>query len=253
MNILLSGFCGKMGQVVYNTSKDFNSLQITEGFDREESIKNCSCNFEGVNLICDLKKSKNCDVVIDFSHISNLDNVLTFCKENKKPLVLATTGLKEQDVEKVKELSKSVPVFMSGNMSEGVFVLLNLIKEATKMLEGWDVEIIEEHHNLKADSPSGTAKMMLNEVCSVRDNLSCVYGRNPSSGKRSANEIGVHSIRGGGVVGEHSIEFFSENEKITISHEAFSKGIFAEGALKAALFIANKKPGLYSMKHLFSK
>ena len=253
MNILLSGFCGKMGQVVFQCAKNFNNLQITEGFDREESIKNFPCDIGKVNLFSNLDSSKNCDVVIDFSHISNLDNVLQFCNKNKKPLVLATTGLTEEDNKKVEDLSKIVPVFKSGNMSEGVYILLNLIKKATSMLQGWDIEIVEKHHNLKVDAPSGTAKMMLNEVKKVRKNVTESFGRNPNSGKRKLNEVGLHSIRGGGVVGEHEIEFFSENEVIKITHEAFSKGIFAEGALKAALFIFNKSPKLYCMDDLFNK
>ena len=252
MNILLSGFCGKMGQVVFNLSKKFNDLSVTEGFDREESIKNYNCDINNVSLISNLNNSKNCDVVVDFSHISNLDNIINFCSKNKKPLVLATTGLTDNDVKKVQNLSKIVPVFMSGNMSEGVYVLLNLIKKATAMLEGWDIEIVEKHHKFKADAPSGTSKMMFNEVKYVRPNVQSVYGRNPDSSKREANEIGMHSIRGGGLVGEHEIEFISENEVIKISHEAFSKGIFAEGALKAALFVVNKQPNLYSMKDLFN-
>lgn len=252
MNILLSGFCGKMGQVVYNKAKNFNNLKITEGFDREEAIKNYGCDVANLQLFSNINNSKNCDVVIDFSHISNLDNVLNFCAKNKKPLVLATTGLTEDDVKKVENLSKIVPVFMSGNMSEGVYVLLNLIKKATAMLEGWDIEIVEKHHKSKVDAPSGTSKMMLQEVQSVRNNLVPIYGRNPQSSKRETNEVGMHSIRGGGLVGEHEIEFISENEVIKISHEAFSKGIFAEGALKAALFIHNKKPMLYKMADLFN-
>lgn len=251
MNILLSGFCGKMGQVVFNNAKNFNNIKITEGFDREEAIKNFNCETFGVNLISSLKDSKNCDVVVDFSHISNLDNILNFCYENKKPLVLATTGLTEKDVEKVKNLSKKVPVFMSGNMSEGVFVLLSLIKKATGMLEGWDIEIVEKHHNSKVDAPSGTAKMMFNQVKEVRNNLVPVYGRGLNSGKRACNEVGMHSVRGGGYTGEHEISFISENEVIKLSHEAFSRGIFADGALKAAIFIHNKKPNLYSMQNLF--
>ena len=252
MNILLSGFCGKMGQVVFNNAKNFNNIKITEGFDKEGAIKNFNCEVGDVNLIYNLKNSKNCDVVIDFSHISNLDNVLNFCYKNKKPLVLATTGLTESDVEKINDLSRKVPVFMSGNMSEGVFVLLDLIKKATTMLEGWDIEIIEKHHNSKQDAPSGTAKMMFNQVKEIRNNLQPVYGRNLNSGKRNFNEVGIHAIRGGGLTGEHEINFISDHEVIKISHEAFSRDIFADGALKAALFIYNQKPNLYSMKDLFN-
>jgi len=119
------------------------------------------------------------------------------------------------------------------------------------MLEGWDIEIVEKHHREKADAPSGTGFMMLNEVKSVRDNVSEVIGRNRTSGKRKPEEVAIHSVRGGGIVGDHEINFISDSESITISHQAFSKNIFAEGALKAATYIVNQQPGLYNMKNLF--
>ena len=251
MKVLLSGFCGKMGQVVYNQSKNFADIEITEGFDRKEIIDNFSCNFDGVNLISDLSMSKNCDLVIDFSHFSNVKKILDFCVKNNKPLVLATTGLDSELESEVLKASNNIPIFKSSNMSEGVYVLLNLINKATKMLHGWDIEIVEKHHRDKVDAPSGTGLMMLDEVKAERKDATALIGRNRESGKRNPNEIGMHSIRGGGIVGEHEIEFISDNESIKITHEAFSKGIFADGALKAALFLLNKKAGLYTMKNLF--
>jgi len=251
MKVLLSGFCGKMGQVVYNQSKNFDDIEITEGYDRKEVIKNFACNYDGVNLISDLSMSKNCDIVIDFSHFSNVRTILDFCVKNKKPLVLATTGLDAELENEVLNASKIIPIFQSSNMSEGVYVLLNLINKATKMLYGWDIEIIEKHHRDKVDAPSGTGLMMLSEVKAERKDTVALVGRNKESGKRKPNEVGMHSIRGGGIVGEHEIEFISDNESIKITHEAFSKGIFADGALKATLFLYGKKPGYYTMKNLF--
>ena len=249
MNILISGFCGKMGQTVYKQAQNFSDITVVEGYDRKESIEKFgSC---GVKLIDDLNNSSLCDVVIDFSHFSVVPTVLDFCVKNKKPLVLATTGIKEEDEQKIIEASKVIPIFRSSNMSEGVFVLLKLLKQATAMLNGWEIEIIEKHHNKKIDAPSGTAKMMLSEVLSEREDLNVIYGRDSSSGKRQPNDICVHSLRGGGVVGEHEISFFNENEIISINHEALSKGIFADGAIKAAKFLYGKENGLYAMKDLF--
>lgn len=251
MNILISGFCGKMGQTVFNQAKNFNDINVVEGFDRQEAIDDYRCEVQDLTLISNINDAKRCDVVVDFSHFSVLNTVLDYCVKNKKPLVLATTGIRAEDEQNIINASKVVPIFRSSNMSEGVFVLLSLIKKATNMLEGWDIEIIEKHHSHKADAPSGTGIMMLNEVKSERKNVEAVYGRNKQSGKRTPQEVGIHAVRGGGVVGEHEIDFFNEHETIKISHEAFSKGIFADGALKACKFIFGKEPGLYGMKNLF--
>ena len=251
MNILICGFCGKMGQTVYNTAKNFNDINVVEGLDRQEAIDDYRCEVQSIKLVSNINDATKCDVVVDFSHFSLTKTILDYCVKNKKPLVLATTGITKEDEQNILEASKVIPIFRSSNMSEGVFVLLNLINKATQMLEGWDIEIIEKHHNHKADSPSGTGIIMLNEVKSQRNAVEAVFGRNPSSGKRKPQEVGIHAVRGGGVVGEHEINFFNEHETIKISHEAFSKGIFAEGALKAAKFVYGKKPGLYTMKNLF--
>lgn len=251
MNILISGFCGKMGQTVYNTAKNFNDINVVEGLDRQEAIDDYRCDVQALKLVSNINDATMCDVVVDFSHYTLTKTILDYCVKNKKPLVLATTGITKEDEQNILTASKVIPIFRSSNMSEGVFVLLNLISKATKMLEGWDIEIIEKHHNQKVDAPSGTGIMMLNEVKSQRKGVEAVYGRNPSSSKRAPQEVGIHAIRGGGVVGEHEINFFNEHETIKISHEAFSKGIFAEGALKAVKFIYGKEPGLYTMKNLF--
>lgn len=251
MNIMICGFCGKMGQTVFNTAKNFNDINVVEGLDRQEAIDDYRCELQALKLVSNINDATKCDVVVDFSHFSLTKIILDYCVKNKKPLVLATTGIKKEDEQNIIEASKVIPIFRSSNMSEGVFVLLNLINKATQMLEGWDIEIIEKHHSHKADAPSGTGVMMLNEVKSQRGGVEAVYGRNPSSSKRTPQEVGLHSIRGGGVVGEHEINFFNEHETIKISHEAFSKGIFAEGALKAAKFIYGKQAGLYGMKNLF--
>ncbi|MBQ3214027.1 MAG: 4-hydroxy-tetrahydrodipicolinate reductase [Clostridia bacterium] len=251
MNILISGFSGKMGQTIYNCAKKDKDLVVTEGFVLPSEVESCQAAHKDVKVFGCLDESTNCDVVIDFSHNSITSKVLDFCVKNKKPLVLATTGLTEEHLKQVKEASKVIPIFKSSNMSEGVFVLLNLIKKATNMLNGWDIEIVEKHHNAKKDAPSGTGLMMANEVTQIRKDAELVFGRNPASEKRKPQEIGIHAVRGGGYVGEHEIDFINENEVIKITHEAFSKSVFADGALKAAKFIVNKPANLYEMKNLF--
>lgn len=252
MNILISGFSGRMGQTIYNCAKKMEGLTVTEGFVLPKEVEICQAANPEVNVFGNLNESKNCDVVIDFSHNSITSTVIDFCVKNKKPLVLATTGLTEEHEKQVAEASKIIPIFKSSNMSEGVFILLNLIKKATEMMKtGWDIEIIEKHHNAKKDAPSGTGLMMAREVSQIKTEAELVFGRNPSSEKRKPQEVGIHAVRGGGIVGDHEIDFVNENELITIRHEAFSKNIFAEGSLKAAKFIVDQKPGLYGMKNLF--
>lgn len=251
MNILISGFSGKMGQSIYNCAKKDKDLVVTEGFVLPNEVEACQAANKEVFVFGDINQSKNCDVVIDFSHQSNVATVLKFCVNNKKPLVLATTGLTEEDEANVLEASKIIPIFKSSNMSEGVYVLLNLIKSAAKMLNGWDIEIIEKHHNAKKDAPSGTALMMAKQVSEIKTDAELVFGRNKESGKRQSQEVGIHAVRGGGIVGEHEIDFVSDSQIIKITHEAFSKDVFAEGSLHAAKFIVNKEANVYTMKDLF--
>lgn len=249
MKVLLNGFCGKMGQTIYNVSKTMQDITITEGVDRPEAVAsypNCE-----VKIYDNINDSSNSDVVVDFSHPNALKSVLDFCKKENKPVVLATTGYNEVDDKMIEDYARFIPIFKSSNMSEGVSVMLSLIRKALPMLEDWDIEIVEKHHKHKKDAPSGTAKMMVNEVVAHRTNSNVVYGRNPESPKRDDSDIGVSAIRGGGCAGEHEIGFYSDSEIITIKHEAFSRDIFAKGALKAGKFIVEQKPGLYTMRDLY--
>lgn len=251
MNILICGFAGKMGQTIYNLTKKTSNLVVTEGLVLPEMLNDYKGNYEGVNVISDINESKNADCVIDFSFHTATKQVLDFCVERKIPLVLGTTGHTEEELDEVKKASLKVAIFKSNNMSVGVYVLNELIKEATKRLAGWDIEIVEKHHKHKQDAPSGTAKMMLESVMEVKKDVEVLVGRTQGYNKRKPNEICVHSIRAGGYIGEHEIEYASDSEVIKITHEAFSKEVFAEGALKACEFIVNKPAGLYNMKNLF--
>jgi 4-hydroxy-tetrahydrodipicolinate reductase len=190
------------------------------------------------------------DVVIDFSNASAVDGLLEACVEKKLPVVLCTTGLSEEQIAKVKEASKEIPVLRSANMSLGVNLLLKLLKDAAKVLSpaGFDMEIVEKHHNQKVDAPSGTALAMadsMNEA--LNGEYTYTYDRSSVRKKRDKKEIGVVAVRGGNIVGEHEAIFAGEDEVIEFKHTAYSKAVFAKGAVAAAGFLAGKEPGLYDM------
>lgn len=190
---------------------------------------------------------KRFDCIIDFSNPANLDMIVEFAKKEHKPVVFATTGFSEVQLQKIVELSKSVPVLQSANFSLGVILLNRLVKEITPILkDDFDIEIMEAHHHHKVDSPSGTAKMLLQSAV-LATGFTPNYERMGYS-LRKPNEIGVHSIRGGSIVGEHEVLYFGEDEVLTLKHQAQSKKIFAVGAIKAARFLIHQKVGLYDME-----
>lgn len=192
------------------------------------------------------------DVIIDFSHFSRLDSLLDFAENKKIPLVIATTGYSSETAEKIERVSKNIPVLLSSNMSLGINLMQDILEKIVPILYGsYDIEVVEAHHNKKIDSPSGTAKTLVETIekgCS--DAMTRQYGREGIH-PREKNEIGIHSLRGGTIVGEHSVLFCGNDEVIEIKHTAMSKKIFAKGALEAAKFLAGKKAGLYSMKDIF--
>ena len=193
------------------------------------------------------------DIIIDFSHISLTPSLLEYCKKKKLPLVLCTTGIAGDLENQVKAASETIPIFRSFNMSLGISLLQALVRQATRLLwDSCDIEIIEKHHNRKVDAPSGTAVMIAQAAASVLPyEPSYVYDRTLEHKRREKKDIGVHSIRGGNIVGEHEIMFIGEHETLTISHSAQSRELFANGAVKAAEFMMTKKtPGLYNMDDL---
>lgn len=243
INILLSGACGKMGNAVSRCAADDTTLKIVAGVDRAEKI----CDFPVYKSFDDVKVIP--DVIIDFSHTSVLENLITFAVKNNIPVVLATTGYSNEQIAKIKEASKLIPIFFTANMSLGVNLLCSLAKSAAKILDNsFDIEIIEKHHNQKIDAPSGTALMLANAVNEVFDDkYTYEYDRHSKRQKRPKNEIGIHAIRGGTIVGEHDVIFAGHDEVITLSHSAQSKEVFAAGAVKAAKFIIGKPIGMYDM------
>ena len=212
--------------------------------------------FLNVALECENKNFDNVkdkiDVIIDFSSPFNLDMICDYVSKTKTPVVFATTGYSKEQLEKIDQLSKIAPVLRSANFSLGVIVLNRLVKEITPLLEGYDIEIIEAHHNKKVDAPSGTAKMLLKSAMDATG-YDAKMGRNGYC-PREKNEIGVSAVRGGTIVGEHEVMYCGNDEVITLKHSAQSKKIFATGAIKAARWLKDQKPGFYDMEDvLFGK
>jgi 4-hydroxy-tetrahydrodipicolinate reductase len=250
INILLNGCNGKMGQEISRLLKANSNIRIAAGVDNSPD----KCN-NGYNTYKTLREvNEKIDVVLDFSHPDGLTGLIEYCLQNKIALVVATTGLSQSYFEALKKASEKIPVFQTANMSFGVNLTVELCKNAAKALgKDFDIEIIEKHHNEKKDAPSGTALMIANEINTVLNNsLDFIYERH-EKGARKKNEIGIYSLRGGTIPGEHIIIFAGKDEIIEIKHAAMSRRIFAEGAIKAVEFIANKKPGYYNMKNLLKE
>lgn len=249
--VILHGCSGKMGIAVYQEMKQAGDMELVAGVDR---IAPESADFPVFQSLeeCGIEA----DVVIDFSNSSVTDSLVTTCVKKKLPLVLCTTGLDEAQVNLVKEAALRIPILKSANMSLGVNTVQRLISVAAKLLysEGFDIEIIEKHHRMKQDAPSGTALMLANSVRScLTDSVDYIYDRSQVRKAREKNEIGISVIRGGGVVGEHEVIFAADNELVSIKHEAFSRAVFAKGAVVAAGFLAECKPGLYTMQDVLFK
>ncbi|WP_305768182.1 4-hydroxy-tetrahydrodipicolinate reductase [Candidatus Epulonipiscium viviparus] len=251
IKILMHGCNGKIGRVITELAKDAEGLEIVAGVDINQTIANDYPVFAAL-AECD----KNIDVIIDFSTAAAVNGVLEFAKEKKIPVVVCTTGLSAEQKEMLVQTSESVAVFFSSNMSIGVNLLIELAKRATKALvpEGFDVEIVEKHHNRKIDAPSGTALSIAEAIQDVIDKeYAIVFDRSKVRQARNKNEIGVHAVRGGTIVGEHDVIYAGVDEVITLSHSASSRDVFAIGALRAAKYVANKGAGLYNMENLLGK
>lgn len=199
----------------------------------------------------DLTNEKG-DIIIDFSHFSRITNMLNFAVNNNIPIVICTTGYDDKILSQIKEASSKIPILLSSNTSIGINLMNDLVSKMAENLNGFDIEIIETHHNKKVDSPSGTAKTLFNAINQTLENKMNLINGREGNHKRDKNEIGIHSIRGGSVVGEHRVIFYGDDEAIEIKHTAMSKKIFVYGAIKAAKFLIGKKPNLYGMKDVLS-
>lgn len=247
MNILLNGICGHMGrEVVRLTDSGYRGARLLIGVDPSANGSEAEISVKSFNEIISVS---DVDCIIDFSHHSCVSALLDFAVENGLPTVVATTGHTEEEVAKIKAAANEIPVFFSANMSLGVALLVELAKTAAKAMPDAEIEIIEKHHDRKLDAPSGTALMIGKAICDVRPEAHFNLGRS-GQGKRNPEEIGIHAIRMGNIVGEHEVLLGTQNQTITIKHEAHSRALFAEGAIAAADFLVNMPRGLYDMKSL---
>ena len=246
--IIMHGCNGAMGVMISNLVEADEDVTIVAGVDINTAQKFDYPVFEKISDV-----NTEADVVIDFSHVSCVDALLDWCVEKNMPLVLCTTGLSEEQLAKVEEAATKTAILKSANMSLGINMLMKLLKEATAILApaGFDVEIVEKHHRRKLDAPSGTALALADSVNEALDGAcEYVYDRSGRRQKRPEKEIGISAVRGGTIVGEHDVIFAGEDEVVTFSHQAFSRGVFGKGAIQAAKFLKGKKSGRFDMSHV---
>ena len=248
VRIIMNGCNGHMGQVISElVSKDENA-EIVAGVDLQDTGRYAYPVFTKIGA-CDIKA----DVMIDFSSVKATDAVLEYCGSRELPLVLCTTGLSQEQLKKVEETAGKTAVLRSANMSLGINTLLKLIQDAAKVLAaaGFDMEIVERHHNLKVDAPSGTALALADSLNEAMDNeYHYVYDRSQKREQRDSKEIGISAVRGGTIVGDHEVIFAGPDEVIEFKHTAYSKTVFAKGAVEAAKFLKGKPAGMYNMSHV---
>lgn len=248
IKVIMHGCNGHMGQVITGLIKDDAAVEIVAGIDMADSRDNGYPVFTDIKA-CDVEA----DAMIDFSSFKATDGVLDYCVEHKLPLVLCTTGLTEEQLAKVKDCSGKIAILRSANMSLGINTLMKLIQDAAKVLAtaGFDMEIVEKHHKLKCDAPSGTAIALADSLNEAMDGAyHYTYDRSQRHEQRDAKEIGISAVRGGTIVGDHDVIFAGPDEVITFSHQAYSKGVFGKGAVEAAKFLAGKPAGMYDMSNV---
>ena len=240
-----------MGQAILRAAKDDKSCRIVAGIDINADSIAPACEFPVYQSISEF--SDKADVIIDFSHHTALPALMDYATRTSTPIVVATTGHTDEEKAVMTEGAKKVAIFSSGNMSIGINLLIELARVGAKTLgDAFDVEIIEKHHNQKLDAPSGTALMIADAIKEEREETEYVYDRHSVRRVRDKSEIGIHSVRGGTIVGEHEVIFAGTNETITLSHSAASREIFANGALRAAKYLASKGAGIYDMSDLIN-
>jgi 4-hydroxy-tetrahydrodipicolinate reductase len=244
--IIMHGCNGRMGQMITGIVKEYEDAEIVAGIDVADNITtNGYPVFTDIDA-CDVEA----DVVIDFSSATAVDKLMEYCEKRNLPVVLCSTGLSEEQMSRVKALSEKIPVLKSANMSLGINLLQKLLKEAAAILapSGFDIEVVEKHHRMKLDAPSGTALALADSVNEALGNeYEYVYDRSVRRQKRPDKEIGISAVRGGTIVGDHDVIFAGQDEVITFSHSAYSRAVFAKGAVSAALFLAGKPAGFYDM------
>ena len=245
MKIILTGYTGHMGREVRACAERMENCEIVAGVDPMIPAS------EGICVKTFAECTAEADVIIDFSYHSMTKDLLDFAEARKLPVVLATTGQTDEEKARIREAEQKIPVFLAANYSLGIATLTDLVTRAAALYPDGEIEIVEQHHDRKLDAPSGTALSLFNAIKEVRPEAEANCGRS-GQGKRTADEIGIHAIRMGNIVGIHEVMIGTQNERITLKHEAFSRGVFAEGSLKAAAFMIGKTPGHYDMKDLLA-
>ncbi len=248
VRIIMHGCNGKMGQVITGIVKDDANAEIVAGIDIFDGIENTYPVFSSIDK-CDVEA----DVIIDFAAAKAVDALLDYSVNKQIPVVLCTTGLSEEQLDKVNESAKKVAILKSANMSLGINTLFKVLQSISPLLSeaGFDIEIVEKHHHLKVDAPSGTALALADVINdSLKEPFNYKFDRSPDRIRRPKNEIGISAVRGGTIVGEHEVIFAGEDEVIEVKHTAYSKAVFAKGAVEAAKFLKGKEAGLYTMKEV---
>ncbi|TGY97707.1 4-hydroxy-tetrahydrodipicolinate reductase [Petralouisia muris] len=250
VRMIMHGCNGKMGQVITEICRKDSEIEIVAGVDPYTGVENAYPVFSSIEE-CEVEA----DVVVDFAAAGAVDSLLDYCVKRRLPVVLCTTGLNEAQLAQVEETGRQVAVLKSANMSLGVNTLMDLLKSAAKVLAtaGFDIEIVEKHHNQKVDAPSGTALALADSINEALDQAyEYKYDRTQERKKRDKKEIGIQAVRGGSIVGEHEVIFAGMDEVIEMKHTAYSKSIFGKGAVEAAKFLAGKPAGRYDMKDVIA-
>ena len=245
MRIILTGYTGHMGREVRTCAEAAENCEIVAGVDLMIPAS------EGICVKTFAECTAEADVIIDFSHHSMTGELLDFAETKKLPVVLATTGQTEEEKAWIREAAKKIPIFLAANYSLGIATLTDLVKRAVALYPDSEIEIVEQHHDRKLDAPSGTALSLFNAIKEVRPEATANCGRS-GQGKRTKDEVGIHAIRMGNIVGIHEVMISTQNERISLKHEAFGRGVFAEGSLKAATFLVGKAAGMYDMKDMLN-
>ena len=246
IKVLINGCNGKMGQEVAKQVDKTEGFTVLSGVDRLDTGDNKFPVYTSYENITEMP-----DIIIDFSVPESTFKALEFASKNNIPIVIATTGFTDEQTNKIKEYSKTIPIFKSANMSFEINLMAKIVAQMATLINDADIEIVEAHHNRKIDAPSGTALLLADSINSALDNkMNYEYNRHAKREKRSKNEIGIHSIRGGNIVGKHTVSFYSDDEYFEITHNVSSRSVFAKGAVKAADFLVHKAPGLYDMNNL---
>ena len=246
VKIILHGCNGRMGRVITNLVEKDENVEIVAGVDVFQKIDNEYPVFSSINE-CNVEA----DVIIDFANVSAVDDLLEYSRNKNVPVVLCTTGLSKEQIDKIDEVAKEVAIVYSANMSLGINTLFKILSSISSLLSnaGFDIEIVEKHHNQKLDAPSGTALALADVINEeLNGELEYVYNRSDVRQKRGKKELGISAVRGGTIVGEHEIIFAGEEEVIEIKHTAYSRNVFAKGAIEAAKFLKNKEPKKYTMR-----